>query len=324
MIYKRGNKLYTDVYVGKQRKRVSTGFNVGQEAQAMLAAAKLQAGEAVQGKRGAGPVSAVVTLQDGIHTAWDTWRTLKDHKMKRLHGTCALEFFGADRPLQEIDAGLIQRWINKLDALGNGAATINRKLAWLSGLLRINMEQRKVPERMPTFPRLHEAPKQRGYMTDEQVSKLIEAVDPEFQPLLVFLRDTGRRIREALGLQWSHCAQDSVTFVDTKAGDVRTMPLTEAAAAALEARRGEPGSGPFPWSYKMVSLHFRKAAKAAGVVLPEGTSVHLMRHTTAAQLVEKGLDTRSLQVWMGHHCVQTTEIYAKVTGSKLAWVRDLI
>lgn len=298
MIYQRGNMLYTGVYVNRVRKRVSTGCKVGQEAQAMLVAARLQAGETIEGPRGSGPVSATVTLADGIKHAWSVWRNLKDQKMKRLHGQAALDFFGPDQPLQGIDSGLIQRWMNVLHAGGNSTGTINRKLAWLSGLLRICSEQLGQPDRMPRFPRLREAPKQRGYLSDAQVEALLLASDPEYTPLFVFLRDTGCRISEAMGLQWSHCGQATVTFVDTKAGDTRTLPLTEAAAAALEARRGKPGTGPFPWSYKMISARFHAAAKAAGIDLPAGTSVHLMRHTAATQLVEKGASIRALQVWM--------------------------
>lgn len=327
MIYPRGRMLYTDVSVDGRRRRISTGFTVGQEAQAMLVAARLQAGEPIKPKSGTNEPNPGLNLREGTRIAWQRWSRLKDQKMKLLHEKAAEAFFGADCKLVDIDAKLVQRWVNVLDAQGNSAATINRKLAWLSGLLRICHDLGHL-ERMPKIPRLREAPVARGYLSDAQVARLVEACEPEARPLLVFLRDTGCRISEALGLEWSHLGEASATFVDTKAGDVRTIPLTEAAQEAIETQRkaleGTPATGPFPMSYKAAAGAFKRAAEAADIDLPEGTAVHLMRHTTATALIERGASIRAVQQWLGHHSVTTTERYAKVTGNALAQVRDLL
>lgn len=322
IVYARGKMLYTDVKVIGIRRRVSTGFRVGQEAQAMVVAARLQAGEIVKPQlEEFKPAGA--TLADAIKASWETWRKLKDQKMKRLHADAVVDYFKADTPVTDIDETRIQQWVNVLDAGGNASATINRKLALLSGVLRLHAVRTR-GYRMPQISRLREAPVQRGYLTLEQVQALVDKSDPEYQPLFIVLRDTGCRISEAMGLQWSQVGAGTVTFVDTKAGDTRTIPLTTAAAAALQSRRGAPGTGPFPWSYKMVRARFKAACKAAEIVLPEGTAVHLMRHSAATQLIEQGAGIRDVQVWLGHHCVQTTEVYAKVTGSRLCAIRDMV
>lgn len=67
-----------------------------------------------------------------------------------------------------------------------------------------------------------------------------------------------------------------------------------------------------PISRKMLDHLMRKYAIKAK--LPKDKQhFHVLRHTCAVQMVDKGIPMRQIQDWLGHRNLQSTEIYAKVS-----------
>ena len=60
----------------------------------------------------------------------------------------------------------------------------------------------------------------------------------------------------------------------------------------------------------------KKTAILAGIN-PEKVHPHIIRHSVATHLLQKGMDIREIQELLGHSSIDTTSIYTKVDYSSL-------
>ena len=190
----------------------------------------------------------------------------------------------------------------------------------------INLESPKIRRSLP------------GYLRLEEVERLLNQPDVKTplglrdRAMLEVLYSTGLRVSELIGLR--------VSDLDTRVGNVRCIgkgdkerivPVGKKALTIVEKylrdarprllgkapgspalfvnRRGAPLSRVGVW--KILSAYGRRAGMRVAL------TPHMLRHSFATHLLERGADLRSVQLMLGHADISTTQIYTHVVEERL-------
>ncbi|CAN5831229.1 site-specific tyrosine recombinase XerD [soil metagenome] len=233
----------------------------------------------------------------------------------------------------------IEGYVSSLRDAGLAATTIARKIAAIRGLHRFLVAE-AMREEDPTL--LIETPKQGDplpkALTVDEVIGLLESPDlatlkgRRDSALLEFLYGTGARVSEAVALDVTAIdLEDRVAIVTGKGSKQRMIPLGGHAVKAIRGWMGDrsevvsrrqSGDPLFTsvrgrrLSRQAVFNIVREAAVASGV-RAEKVSPHVLRHSAATHMVERGADLRTVQELLGHATISTTQIYTRVSSTHL-------
>lgn len=178
----------------------------------------------------------------------------------------------------------------------------------------------------------------RSILTKQEARKLVEAPDTKSpaglrdRAILETFYATGIRVSELkkLTLQDVDTEERVLRVVRGKGGKDRNVPLTRAAASAIEAYllvarpklRGARHAVNLFLAPRGGLLHASTAndivhawAKKAGI--KRTVTCHTFRHSVATHLLKGGADIRHIQVLLGHASLQATERYTHVEVSDL-------
>ncbi len=207
--------------------------------------------------------------------------------------------------------------------------TINEHLAVLGQILRTAVEW-ELLRSAPAIKRLRATAPPIDILQEGEVVQLMQSRGAAvWDDMLLLALHTGLRLGELFGLEWKDvdldrallCVRRNVVrgVVGTpKSGRVRYVPLTEQAREMLERRR--TASGPVftasasGFNYSTAEKAIKRMCRRAGV---REVGWHVLRHTYATQLVERGAPLRAVQALLGHSTVVMTERYAHVRPTLL-------
>jgi integrase len=133
----------------------------------------------------------------------------------------------------------------------------------------------------------------------------------------------GLRASELCGLQWSDVEFETGTLHlrRTKGGTTATHPLLGDELRALRSLKRDAKS-PFIFVSErgapFTVSGFAKLVERAGIEakLPFKTHPHMLRHATGYALANRGVDTRSLQAYLGHRSIQSTVRYTELAPGR--------
>jgi site-specific recombinase XerD len=179
-------------------------------------------------------------------------------------------------------------------------------------------------------------------LSEEQVAGLLDGITGDDPPslrdraVLEVLYGTGLRIAELVGLSLADVDLDGALLrAFGKGRKERIVPLGRAARRALEDwyDRGRPRLVPARWARRgdaeAVFLNQRggrltrqgawllvkRRAEAAG--LGDLVWPHVLRHSCATHMLDRGADIRAVQELLGHASISTTQVYTKVSTERL-------
>ncbi|HIJ63668.1 MAG TPA: site-specific integrase [Rhodospirillaceae bacterium] len=258
------------------------------------------------------------------------------------------EGLNAATPIAKLSARALADYKDRLLAAKKAPATVNRYLATVKAILNKAKDEWGTLTVVPTIKLLPLDNARYRWLTKDEEKKLLPVCAPHLRDLVVFLMDTGARLREATTLTWVDVDLDrtpraAVRFMETKSGKPRGVPLSTRVEEMLrqlkakcpegenrvflyrpigrgglggdEAKRGRavPFNNPFStWD---------TARKRAGL---EDVNLHDLRHTFASRLIMRGVPLLTVSKLLGHHSIQMTMRYAHLAPDAFDAAIDLL
>lgn len=251
-------------------------------------------------------------------------------------------YFGTSSvTLAAVDHIAVRHFLGGLLDKGFSKKSTARKLACLRSFFKFlvrkkalehnpaaNIATPKIPKKLPFF------------LEESSVTKMLELPDKSSAlgsrdaAMLELLYSTGMRVGELVGLNVSNIDWSNNTVkVFGKGAKERIIPFGKPARLALKhylERRGEFVS-PATLAHDQQALFFSARGKRvypAAVYLVvvkyiskvaeiEKKSPHVLRHTFATHLLNRGADIRAVKDLLGHENLSTTQIYTHVSVDRL-------
>lgn len=260
----------------------------------------------------------------------DTFRLLLAFMQKRLKKA------PSDLAIQDVDASMIGAFLDHLEReRGNSARSRNVRLAAIHSFYRYVALCEPIvcgiAQRVLAVPRKRYIRKQVSFLTPDEIDALLAAPDPSTWTgrrdhiLILVALQTGLRVSELAGLRWDSLVLGHGAHVrcSGKGRKERCTPLRRDAVKALGlwAREVEshPSSPVFPNArgghlsrdgiQYIVRKHAKAASRRCGTLKYKRVSPHVLRHTTAMNLLQHGVDRSVIALWLGHESVNTTDVY---------------
>ena len=251
---------------------------------------------------------------------------------------------GLERPLSALDRPDLEAAVR--DRVSGGAAprSVARYVAAVRGFYRFMVLDRRIEHSPADDLRAPRAwPGLPTYMSAEEVDRLLSAPDTTTprglrdRALIELLYATGLRVSELVRLKIADVSLDEgfLTCIG-KGSKERMVPIGDSAVdwvrRWLGGGRGAMLNGrTSPWLFisgprgtPLTRVGFWKLLKRHGTAVGVGDilSPHVVRHSFATHLLDRGADLRAIQMMLGHADLSSTQIYTHVLEARLRTVYD--
>lgn len=260
----------------------------------------------------------------------DTFRLLLQFAQKRVHKqpSCLT--------LDDLDATLIGAFLDHLEkGRGNVSRSRNLRLTAIRSFFRYSAYHQPSHagqiQRVLAIPNKRQARPLVGFLTRPEIDALLDAPDQltwggrRDHALLLLLLQTGLRLSEMTGLLRQDLTLGTGAHVrcQGKGRKERCTPLPKQAVNVLKVWLREPARGSddilFPNARGgrlsadgvqfLLAKHLAVARQRCPSLRHKSVSPHVLRHTTAMELLQAGVDRTVIALWLGHESIETTQIY---------------
>jgi integrase/recombinase XerD len=265
-----------------------------------------------------------------IESYRDTFRLLLQFAEKRL----------AKAPsrltMEDLNAPFLGAFLDYLECTrANGARSRNLRLTAIRSFFRFAALE--TPQHSGLIQRVLAIPNKRqsrplvGFLTRPEIDALLAAPDRDTwlgrrdHTLLLTAIQTGLRLTEITSIRQQDVSLATGAHVrcEGKGRKERCTPLTKSTVIVLTAWIREQGASGtrilFPSVrggqlsadavQHLVAKHAAVARRTCQSLTGKRISPHILRHTTAMELMQAGVDRTLIALWLGHESVETTQIY---------------
>lgn len=172
--------------------------------------------------------------------------------------------------------------------------------------------------------------REREYLTQEEIDSLIQAIRKHSrnalrdETLVTMMFRHGLRVSEAVNLKWEQVDfKEGLLHVSRiKNGKDSVHPIPGVELRLLRRLERQPNRQRYiflserksPIKNNTVNDMFKLMGRHAGLAFP--THPHMLRHACGFYLANKGVDLRSIQMYLGHANIANTVIYTELAGNK--------
>ncbi len=334
-VRRRGKRLVVDYYPdGRKGKRVQISLPpiIQDEDQARALEKDMKA--AAKGEEQAAVVHQGTIVQVLFEEYLEWCRTYRRPRTQRdienAWSSRGKKILGQERILDINKHHLnVYSRIRRADGVSN--RTVTKELAYFSGFLKWCRREKNVPlDRIRIEPLPHKRPLPMVLSPEEAVQLVEHAPSSMYRALFCALYTLGLRISEARGLTWGDVDMTNhVLKVTQKGGSQKILPMGGWLEGCLrEIRRRRPADSPVFVNHRTGKPFYdvRKAmekARAAAKIQKKVTP-HLLRHSIATHMVGQDVNLRTVQQYLGHAQVVTTEWYTHVAMGHLRKAADTV
>jgi integrase/recombinase XerD len=274
-------------------------------------------------------------------------RRLADHTLesyardlRALHAFAA----GRDRRPESLDRRALEEFVRQQMTRGLSPRSVARIVAAVRGFYKFLVLDRRLdanpaddlhpPAAWPALPKFLSIAEVDTLIAQPDVSTPLGLRD---RAMIELLYATGLRVSELTNVRAADLHLDDAYLTCIGKGNKeRIVPIGDQAARWIEKYRREarPQLAKKPTRKETLFVNARggpltrvgfwKILKQYGrkANLPRTLSPHVLRHSFATHLLERGADLRAIQLMLGHADLSTTQIYTHVLEARLRAVYD--
>ena len=198
--------------------------------------------------------------------------------------------------------------------------TVNRELDTLKSILSKAVEWGKLidsPARR--VQRLRVDNRRTRILSLDEQRRLLRMCAARLRAIVVLALITSARISEILTLRWEQCEGGYLTFLKTKNGRARRIPISGTMAQVFAE---QPTFTPWVFTnprtgklYTTVAGSFQRAVERAGIRTGDVT-LHTLRHTALSRMIEAGYDDFTVMSISGHSSTRMLAGYTHPTEQR--------
>ncbi len=265
-----------------------------------------------------------ITIADSTYRKYETVR-------KHLRGFLQQKYEMPDIPFCQVDFAFLETFNYYLKVnLKISAYSANNYIKIFHALIKRAMNKGLIYQD-PFFDYSYEqVTVRRKWLSIDEIKLLMKA-DVK-HPTEIFIRDmfifstfTGIAYADLENLSYDNIQRQEsgdlcITLNRQKTGSFAFIPITDIPQRIINKYKDTPFAGTDGKVFKLCTLAnadilLKKIAKAAGI--NKRLTYHMSRHSFATLCLSMGVPIETVSKMLGHQSIDTTQIYAKITRTKL-------